>query len=63
MKPNFELPELLSLNGEAFSIDTILMAGNGGNCANGCKGGCCNGCVPGGGTGKEPDPDILPPVG
>jgi hypothetical protein len=54
MKPLFEMPELLTLNGDPFSGELELM-GSGSSCQTGCTDGCCSGCDGGGGTGKKCD--------
>lgn len=53
MKPLFEMPELLTLNGDTFD-DLGFYTGNGSGCTNGCMNGCNNGCDKGSGDGKAP---------
>lgn len=60
MNPIFELPELLNLNGDAFST-MIGWDAAGSGCSTGCKDGCNSGCDGGAGDGKKPG--IAPPVG
>jgi hypothetical protein len=52
MKPLFEMPELLTLNGDPFSGDFEAL-GPGAGCSGGCDDGCIGGCFTGGG-GKKP---------
>lgn len=51
MKPIFELPELLGLNGDPFSLTAY---NPGSACGTGCFDGCCSGCVTGSGSGAKP---------
>lgn len=58
MKPLFEIPELLTLNGDPFSGDLNAILGPGNGCSDGCDDGCDSGCVAGGGKGEKPDAGI-----
>lgn len=60
MKQLFEIPELLTLNGNPFSGELELLASGGGGCNTGCDSGCCSGCDGGSGTGKKPDTAFEP---
>jgi hypothetical protein len=51
MKPLFELPELLTLDGTSF-MSEAAQANPGHACSGGCVGSCCSGCEPGSGGGK-----------
>lgn len=52
MKPLFEMPELLTLDGNSFSdIAKGSDPGPGTSCSGGCYGGCCSGCGIGSGSG------------
>lgn len=60
MMPLFEMPEILTLDGNPFK--SILEAGEPGvgySCGPGCTSGCCAGCDVGSGKGVA----IKPPVG
>ncbi|MHA1704733.1 MAG: hypothetical protein ACTSUX_01490 [Promethearchaeota archaeon] len=55
MKRLFELPELLTLDGNPFTGEESLFA-VGEACSGGCEGGCKSGCNVGQGTNsKEPE--------
>jgi hypothetical protein len=60
MKPLFEFPELLNLNGSAFTGLAGVLGSGGSGCTTGCDDGCCSGCDGGGGDGKTPE--MKPPV-
>lgn len=55
--PEFNLPELLSLDGTHYRMANDDQdaggAGNGGGCTNGCMSGCNSGCSSGSGDGKN----------
>lgn len=55
MKTLFEFPELLSLNGSAFTGASAILGPGGSGCQTGCDDGCCSGCDGGGGSGEDPD--------
>ena len=46
MKILFEMPELLTLNGEPFN-GVLEFNSSGQNCTSGCDAGCCAGCESG----------------
>jgi hypothetical protein len=54
MKPLFELPELLTLDGDAFSVEAENGLTHGIACSLGCITGCCSGCFQGSGSGPNP---------
>lgn len=56
MKPLFEIPELLHLNGNPFGPLSHLCDGAGFSCDKGCSNGCNSGCDTGSSTPKDPLP-------
>jgi hypothetical protein len=59
LKPLFEMPALLTLDGDPFIDGFFVDANPGTACSGGCVGGCCSGCEPGSGKGVP----MKPPVG